>query len=131
MRRLLIWTLVLGAGGVAAFVALDFTARGRNVPPMKPADARATKVLIEKAERRLTLKRGEETLASYKVSLGGDPIGHKLQKDDGRTPEGNYTIDSKNPGSRFHLALHISYPRPEDRANARKLGKPPGGDIMI
>jgi murein L,D-transpeptidase YafK len=40
-------------------------------------------------------------------------------------------IDSKNPHSRFHLALHISYPNAADRERARKLGVKPGGNIEI
>ena len=48
-----------------------------------------------------------------------------------KTPEGSYIIDSRNPHSQFHLALHISYPNDADRARARRLGVNPGGDIMI
>lgn len=40
-------------------------------------------------------------------------------------------IDSRNPNSRFHRSLHLSYPGPEDIARARELGCSPGGDIMI
>jgi murein L,D-transpeptidase YafK len=40
-------------------------------------------------------------------------------------------IDAKNAHSRFHLALHISYPNPDDKRRAQKLGVAPGGDIMI
>ncbi|HET7871085.1 MAG TPA: L,D-transpeptidase family protein [Terriglobales bacterium] len=40
-------------------------------------------------------------------------------------------IDSRNPHSQFHLALHISYPNAADRERARKLHANPGGDIMI
>ena len=45
--------------------------------------------------------------------------------------EGVYVIDSKNSHSRFHLALHISYPNAADRERARKLGVSPGGDVEI
>ena len=50
---------------------------------------------------------------------------------DGRTPEGSYRLDWRNPDSRYHRSIHISYPAPEDRARARRLGVSPGGDIMI
>jgi murein L,D-transpeptidase YafK len=58
-------------------------------------------------------------------------VGPKQIQGDHKTPEGSYVISGKNPGSRFHLSLRISYPNPVDRARAGKLGASPGGDIMI
>ena len=40
-------------------------------------------------------------------------------------------IDSRNVVSRYHRALHISYPSAADRRDARRRGVDPGGDIMI
>jgi len=77
------------------------------------------------------LLRGESVLRSYRVALGREPVGHKEREGDGRTPEGRYTIDLRNPKSRYHLALRISYPNEADRARAREMGVDPGGDIMI
>ena len=74
---------------------------------------------------------GSEVLKTYSVALGTVPVGAKEKQGDHKTPEGNYVIDARNSHSRFHLALHISYPRAEDKARARKLGVSPGGDIMI
>ncbi|MEM6660054.1 MAG: L,D-transpeptidase family protein, partial [Pseudomonadota bacterium] len=42
-----------------------------------------------------------------------------------------YLIDRRNPNSQFHLSLGISYPNARDRAEAARIGKPPGGDIFI
>src|SRR5262249_6187768 len=50
---------------------------------------------------------------------------------DRRTPEGRYTIDWRNPDSRFHKALHISYPNDHDLRLAAKTGVNPGGMVMI
>lgn len=50
---------------------------------------------------------------------------------DGKTPEGLYVIDYRNQRSQFHLSLHVSYPRPEQVARAKKKGISPGGMIMI
>ena len=33
--------------------------------------------------------------------------------------------------SKFYKSIHISYPNVEDKAEARKLGLSPGGDIMV
>ena len=50
---------------------------------------------------------------------------------DGRTPEGVYEIDRRNPQSQFYLSLGISYPNEKDIAEAKALGVDPGGDIFI
>lgn len=91
----------------------------------------ADRILVLKAARELRLYRGERLLARYRVALGFDPVGHKQQEGDGRTPEGVYLIDYANPNSRFHRSLHISYPNDADRAAAAARGVAPGGDIMI
>lgn len=91
----------------------------------------ADKILIEKKERRLTLIAKGRALKTYKIALGGNPIGPKERQGDNKTPEGTYVIDSINKDSRYHLALHISYPNEKDRRRAKKLGVSPGGDIMI
>lgn len=117
---------------IAAALAVggwEFFLIGRRLP--EPAAARADRILVEKAARRLTLLRGDAVLARYDVALGVDPIGHKQREGDGRTPEGIYKIDFKNARSRFHLALRISYPNAADGDSARGRGVPPGGDIMI
>ena len=93
----------------------------------EPAD----KVLIEKIERRLTLLSKDEVIKTYKIALGGNPVGPKERQGDNKTPEGTYIIDSRNRGSGFHLSLHISYPNEKDKMRAKELGVSPGGDIMI
>ena len=72
-----------------------------------------------------------EVLKSYKIALGGNPIGHKERQGDNKTPEGTYVIDARNRDSRFHLSLRISYPNERDKKRAKELGVSPGGDIMI
>jgi murein L,D-transpeptidase YafK len=91
----------------------------------------ADKILVEKSARRLTLFLGEERLKIYPMVLGWNPVGHKEKEGDGRTPEGFYTISGRNPQSKFHLSLRISYPSPEDVRRAAEAGVRPGGDIMI
>jgi len=89
------------------------------------------RILIEKKERRLMLISKGEVLRTYKIALGGNPIGPKEREGDNKTPEGIYVIDSRNKDSRYHLSLHISYPNERDRKRARELGVSPGGNIMI
>jgi L,D-peptidoglycan transpeptidase YkuD (ErfK/YbiS/YcfS/YnhG family) len=91
----------------------------------------ADKVLVEKIERRLTLLSKGEVIKTYKIALGGNPVGPKERQGDNKTPEGTYIIDSRNRDSGYHLSLHISYPNEKDKMRAKQLGVSPGGDIMI
>jgi len=92
---------------------------------------RIDKILIEKQARRLMLISKGEVIKTYKIALGGNPVGPKERQGDNKTPEGTYVIDARNKGSRYHLSLHISYPNENDRKRAKELGASPGGNIMI
>ena len=98
---------------------------------MLPIAQQAGAIRVYKAQRRMELWRGERRIATYGIALGDDPIGHKRQEGDEKTPEGRYRISGRNPRSRFHLSLRISYPNEADREQARRRGVDPGGDIMI
>lgn len=88
-------------------------------------------VVIEKAARQLHLLQDGEIFRTFKIALGIMPIGDKKQEGDFKTPEGRYTLDSRNPNSDYFLSIHISYPNSHDRREASELGVPPGGAIMI
>ncbi len=105
-----------------------------------PSDAPAPKavvrttdmrVLVEKSKRRLYVLRNGKPFLEYPVMLGTVPFGPKLQAGDLRTPEGVYTLDWRNPKSRFHKSIHISYPGLLDRQRAEERGVDPGGMIML
>jgi murein L,D-transpeptidase YafK len=91
----------------------------------------ADRVIVHKKERTMDLIEGRQVIKTYKIALGGNPIGPKTRQGDHRTPEGIYVIDRRNPQSQFHRSLHISYPNAGERERARKLGVSPGGDIFI
>jgi murein L,D-transpeptidase YafK len=90
-----------------------------------------TFIVVNKEARRMYLFHNERVLKSYDIDLGFAPRGDKKIEGDGKTPEGLYYIDRRNPNSKFHLSLGISYPNARDVAEARRLGKSPGGDIFI
>ena len=106
---------------------LFLTRTDKPLPPNTIAD----EILVLKNKRRLILLKEGKPLKNYRISLGSNPIGHKTQEGDGRTPEGRYVIDYRNPKSKYHLSLHISYPNTADRDQAKNRGVSPGGDIMI
>lgn len=129
MPRALLFALSLL--GLAAAVAFASAPDGEPTPELVDEARRADRILVEKAERRMTLFRGEEALAVYEIGLGFSPEGQKMREGDGRTPEGLYQIDRRNPRSAYHLSLGLSYPRPDQRAAAQKDRRDPGGDIFI
>jgi murein L,D-transpeptidase YafK len=91
----------------------------------------ADKVVVLKKERTLQLLSQGKVIKTYKVALGGDPVGAKTQRGDHKTPEGLYVLDSRNAHSKFYKSIHISYPSARDRAAAKQNGVSPGGDVFV
>ncbi|RYG91353.1 hypothetical protein EU803_09680 [Loktanella sp. IMCC34160] len=90
-----------------------------------------TRVVVMKGDRRLYLMHHDQVLRAFEIEMGFAPEGHKAREGDGRTPEGAYWIDRRNPNSAYHLSIGISYPNAQDRARAQEMGVSPGGDIFI
>ena len=122
MRPALLLLLLLIAGCGSA----------SSQPPPVATDAKATRLLVDKSDRLLIVYDGNREIARYtNIRFGDAPKGHKQFEGDERTPEGNYTINGRNPKSAYHLSLRISYPNAADRAFAKARGRSPGGDIFI
>ncbi len=96
-----------------------------------PANAKVDRVLVEKSARTMSVYQQGVLLKQYTVSLGFTPKGHKQVEGDGKTPEGIYQLDWRNPNSIAYLSFHINYPNAKDRAHAAALGVSPGGEIMV
>ena len=89
-------------------------------------------LIVDKSERMLVVYEDGKPIRAYRgLQFGETPMGHKRFQGDERTPEGVYRIDWRNPQSRFHLSLRISYPNQSDVAFASQYGRSPGGDIFI
>lgn len=102
-----------------------------DTPPPPPMTGQIDRIVVEKAARRMTLMQDGKPVRTYRIALGFKAEGDKVRQGDGKTPEGEFTIDRRNPESAFHLSLGLDYPRPEDRARAAAGGYSPGGDIFI
>lgn len=131
-------TLLVGTGALVVASVTDTTHAARVYQPAPlersaSADLRlaADSIVVVKSERRLLLYRRGELVRAYYVALGQRPVGDKVRQGDMRTPEGVYRIAGRNPRSRYHLALRISYPDAAHLARARALGVSAGGAIMI
>ncbi|HEY9040302.1 MAG TPA: L,D-transpeptidase family protein [Roseovarius sp.] len=121
MRILRFFAIALVVVGLSACSSKFKTYKGPEV----------THVVLKKTERKMYLLHHDKVLEHYDFDLGFMPVGHKTEEGDGRTPEGTYLIDRRNPNSKFHLSIGISYPNMIDRAQAYAEGKSPGGDIFI
>ena len=116
-------------GGATALAASSLAGcstkfRTYNGPPV-------TQILVAKGSRRMYMLSGTTALRAFDIELGGDPFGPKRMEGDGKTPEGAYMIDRRNPNSSYYLSLGISYPNAYDMAFAQAMGVRPGGDIFI
>lgn len=121
MHRLLLAAMVVATMALAGCASKFKSYDGPEV----------TRVLVFKEQRVMLLMHENTTLKAYRFALGFAPTGHKAMYGDGRTPEGDYIIDRRNPNSAFHLSIGISYPNAQDVETARRLGVDPGGNIFI
>jgi murein L,D-transpeptidase YafK len=126
LKRRSLAAALLGVG-VALGLLAPTPASSSRAEPLQEAD----RVVVVKSERRLYLLKAGRPIRSYPVHLGLNPIGQKQRAGDFRTPEGEYTLDSRNTHSDFFLSIHVSYPSALDAANARRRHWAPGGSIMI
>jgi murein L,D-transpeptidase YafK len=91
-------------------------------------NAKISKIVINKSERKMMVYDGNDLLNTYSISLGASPVGEKQSEGDNKTPEGHYSVEAKlGLGvSKYHKALRVSYPSPAQK----KMGKS-GSNIMI
>ena len=122
-------TFGLGAAAALAIAGCSPSSKGSKFRRYNGPEV--TSIVINKGARKMYLLHNETILRQYEVDLGFAPEGDKKIEGDGKTPEGAYLIDRRNPNSSFHLSIGISYPNARDIAEARALGKEPGGDIFI
>jgi murein L,D-transpeptidase YafK len=111
--------------GLALALAADAAAQ-----PL-PRTVVADRLVVRKHERTMSLYWHGAELKTYRVALGGEPVGAKQARGDQRTPEGVYKVVKHRAKTDFHAALELSYPNADDKARARAAGVAPGGGIEI
>ncbi len=79
-------------------------------------------IIIYKDRRELELLEEGKILNTYRVGLGFSPVGAKLREGDGKVPEGEYYVCTKNEQSKFTLFLGLSYPNIEDAKKGLEQG---------
>lgn len=96
-------------------------------------------IAIEKLDYRLSIMSGNDTLKSYPVVFGPNPVDDKEQEGDGRTPEGEFKVRNFYPHQSWSKFIWIDYPNTASiqKFNLLKMqGKlpshaTPGGEIGI
>ncbi len=127
LRLLLYLSILVGLG----FITASLYSPMPPLPPPPPLTGEVDRIVIEKAARRMQLIQDGKPVRTYQIALGFTPTGDKQRQGDGKTPEGEFTIDRRNSESAFHLSVGLDYPRPEDVQQAAAGGYSPGGDIFI
>lgn len=126
---------------LSVFLVLIFLSGCVNTPPPVSSSGAprivyapglpVDRVVVKKSESKMYLKNGRYVVKAYDIAMGQNPIGHKVQEGDKRTPEGTYSLNYKNDQSKFYKSISISYPNPDDIYFAQMLGVSPGGSIVI
>jgi hypothetical protein len=89
------------------------------------------KIYVLKEERRLWLIQDTTLVREFHIALGPNPKGDKYFRGDGRTPEGEYFVCSKNSSSQFYKSLGINYPNPRNAQNALSCGMISNNDYCL
>lgn len=71
-------------------------------------------LVVTKSRYRLDVVLDGETLKTYPVALGGEPLGPKQAEGDERTPEGEYTLIPHHPSPSFGGCFYVCYPNGAD-----------------
>lgn len=93
-----------------------------HLHPSRLPELTTPRILIKKAERTLELYDGGRLVKTYKTALGFSPLGDKEIEGDGKTPEGDFYVFTKNPKSKFFLSIGISYPSADDAERGLESG---------
>ena len=80
------------------------------------------RIVIRNEKRTLESYDGEVLKKTYAIALGFAPSGDKETEGDGKTPEGEFYVFTKNPQSKFHLSIGVSYPSTDDAQRGFEKG---------
>jgi len=118
-KQFVVILVILAAAAAILFLATPVRMQFKQKTPMKLDQPR---LVVYKKDRLLELYDGSKLVKSYSVVLGFAPEGDKEKEGDGKTPEGEFYVFTKNAKSRFHLSLGISYPAKDDAIRGLQSG---------
>ncbi len=82
-----------------------------------------TRIVVSKSQGWLRAYGPDgRVVREFPAIVGRSGAGTKQLEGDQLTPEGEYYVCVKNPRSRFHLSLGLSYPNPQDARRGLERG---------
>lgn len=72
------------------------------------------RMVVRKARYRLDLFEGEALIKTFPIALGARPWGAKQNRDDARTPEGEYLLMPYHDSPNFGTCFYVCYPGARD-----------------
>lgn len=119
--------------GVVIVLVLGFVSGASgwsDARPLGSLSVQNPRVVILKSKRVLHLFDGNRLIRTYPVDLGVAAVGQKSRAGDGRTPEGNFRIVTRNASSPYHRFLGINYPGEESIKWGLQQGLISGGQAV-
>ena len=80
-----------------------------------PKNAVIDRLVVHKSKRTMSAYSQGKLLKTILLRWAKQPVGHKQFEGDGKTPEGKYRINERNPNSGYHKNSSF-YPNEADKA---------------
>lgn len=87
----------------------------KDIVESRKIPKRELRIVIYKADRKLSVYHQDELLITYPCVLGFAPSGDKMQQGDGKTPEGKFKIRSMYPHRSWSYFIWFDYPNDVSR----------------
>ena len=123
MKRLLTFAVLLVIITTCCYYYFPYTAM--------PANVVIDRIEVQKSKHQLFVYNHDRLIKSITIAIGKNAVGAKQVEGDLKTPEGEYSIVSKNSKSAFHKSLLFSYPNANDKKVAASMNASPGGEVEI
>src|SRR6476646_10151111 len=107
MKRLLTFAVLLVIITTCCYYYFPYTAM--------PANVVIDRIEVQKSKHQLFVYNHDRLIKSFTIAIGKNAVGAKQVEGDLKTPEGEYSIVSKNSKSAFHKSLLFSYPNANDK----------------
>jgi murein L,D-transpeptidase YafK len=112
--------IIVVIAGIMIAISLSQKPDRPRTETVMPGELKKPEIKISKTRRTLEVYDGGRLVKTFSMVLGFSPDGDKEIEGDGKTPEGEFYVATKNPQSRFHLSLGLSYPSKDDAVRGFK-----------
>ncbi|HLM02936.1 MAG TPA: L,D-transpeptidase family protein, partial [Pyrinomonadaceae bacterium] len=113
MKRLTNKIFFIGFAVASILTGVFIFVRAQKEEAKSISEVKNPHLVVKKKERLLQVYDDGKLIRTYHVALGRAPAGDKRTEGDGKTPEGEFYVFTKNDKSKFYLSLGLSYPNAE------------------